>query len=162
MSETLDFRALERESYGLPPQSVASIKLTPELIGRLVACIRQVYSAEPYEIVPPDFFNRLFLDPTTPVPESIADILHVETRVDGVHLEELTQMLVGPQASGQAGRLNPDTVNLIAKSDPLEAYLVLERYAFLFPQEVSWLKDTIKAAQQPVVEDDNDNATAPP
>jgi hypothetical protein len=115
--------------------------------------------------VAPNFLDHLFLNSATAVPDSLAEALHVETRVDGLHVEELTQMLVGPQASGLAGRLNPDTVNLIAKSDPLQAYLVLERYASLFPTEVSWLKDNIRrieSPESPVVERENDSSPTSP
>jgi hypothetical protein len=132
---TIDFRALERASYG---PSAEAIELTPELLGQVIACALQVYGEET-DAASRLIFEKLFLT-ERPVPPTIAKILHVEHAVGGPRIEEATRMTVAPQASGIAGRLNPDNVSWIAKTDQLQAYTLLSYYASLFPDEVDWIK----------------------
>lgn len=140
----IDFRRLERESYGVPAGgSSERVRLTPELLGQLISCVLQL-EGDAAGAITSSVFQDIFLSPAAAVPESIADVLHVEDRLGGATVEEVTRMAVASQASGVAGRMNPDNVSMIPKTDRLQAHSLLSHYAVRFPSEVNWLREMVR------------------
>ncbi|MDX7952922.1 hypothetical protein P7D22_17290 [Lichenihabitans sp. Uapishka_5] len=139
----VDFRRLERESYGPAVGTGERVRLTPELLGQLVSCALQL-EGNREEAISSDVFEDIFLNSGQALPTSIAGILHVEERLGGARVEEVTRMAVASQASGVAGRMNPDNVSMIPKTDRLQAHALLSYYAVSFPKEVDWLKQVVR------------------
>ncbi len=140
----IDFRQLERRSYGATADGeTGRVRLTPELLGQLISCVLQLEGGAEGAVTS-SIFQEIFLDPNGTVPESIAEVLHIEDRVGGIMVEEMTRMAVASQASGVAGRMNPDNVSMIPKTDRLQAHTLLSHYAVRFPSEIEWLRRVVR------------------
>lgn len=122
--------------------------LTPELLGRMIAWARYVFRGEKDLETGPEAMFQFLLHPKKPMPTSVASIVHVNRRVDGDHVEELTRMLLGAQSSHTIGRLNPDTTAPVFKVDQILAEQTLSSFAAYYPAEVAWLKAEF-SEQQP-------------
>lgn len=140
----IDYEELERESYPSSPENFR--KLTPELLGQIVAYSWQVMS--PNEInnesddIDTDIFLELFLDHRA-LPVTIAKILHIDRRLDGDHIVEATEMFHGMQISGGVGRMNPHNMIPLFKTDTVQASHILAQLEIRYPKEVSWVKQKL-------------------
>lgn len=130
----LDFAELERNRFG----DRGPAALTAETLGRMMAYCWELYGPENTG----DWAIRLSkkLLSSQDIPGPITSIIHMENRVDGQHIEELTQLVVGAQSSGTVGRVNPDTVRTLTKIDATQAHVLLLSYQDDFPEVVDWIK----------------------
>jgi hypothetical protein len=147
----IDYEALETASYGKRAEFGARPELSPEILGRIIACAWQVAgSPKGKGIGEQNMFEFLVEED---LPSALSNILHFERRADGnVYIEERTRLMTGAQAAGLVGRLNPSHVVPIEKTDLLQANILLKQYAIFFPDEVSWIEQTIeRKTQQPAV-----------
>lgn len=139
----IDYAALERLSYG--ERGPARGRLTPEILGRIIAYAWQVSAEDRFgELVGDDMFAFLLQPDLEPPPPTISNILHVDERVDGRYLEERTRLIAGAQSADAVGRLNPSHVPPVYKTDLVQASFLLKQQELDFPAEAAWVRRAIK------------------
>lgn len=143
----LNFEALERGFIPGPEASEQSNQgegLTPELLGRVIAWAYRLYNSDEEFGRTDEMFSFLVTD-ASEMPKSISDIVHIERRIDGEYVAEVTRLMAGAQASLSVGRLNPDTYTPVFKIDPVQASHLLGLYECKFPDEVRWVKSCMRS-----------------
>jgi hypothetical protein len=139
----IDYAELEELSYS-PDAPGESKKLTPEVLGRIVAYAWQVTGERMHGALHEgDMFDFLLTESPDAIPEGIRSILHVENRVDGRYLEERTRLMIGAQSADVVGRLNPSHISPVSKLDSIQANFLLRQNEIDFPQEVAWIRRAI-------------------
>ena len=100
-----------------------------------------------------DVFDRV-LDAEA-LPDEIVGIIHVRAVPSGGtfvrKVEEIGRMKTGAQSAGVIGRLNPQTVEPVLKTDGIEARFVMDGYQQQFPNVVRWLRVRMSALRKDLV-----------
>ena len=115
--------------------------LSTEILGKITTCVLMLCSKPERNLLKPIDVESLFLNKLDTAPESIKNILHLEYKVAEVAIQESTQMTLGVQRAGIAGRLNPGYENLHVKCSPTDAYALLQQYEQEYPDVVGWIKE---------------------
>jgi hypothetical protein len=141
----IDYAELERATYG-DESNKRHLRLTPEILGRIITCVWRVYGRADTQAMDQDAMFGFILSQRGEVPQTVRDVLHVENRVDGQSIEEATRMIVGAQGTRMIGRLNPDNTDPIFKADDIQANAILRGYHRIFPKEVEWVRNAVTRA----------------
>lgn len=137
----LDFEALERGCKGVSAEPTP--RLTPELLGRMIVWAYRLYHPED-DFGNPDEMFSVLVSSENELPASIAKTIHIDHRIDGNFVLEETRLMTGSQSSQSIGRLNPDTRTPVFKIDPVQASHLLGIYQCQFPEEVDWIKASMR------------------
>jgi len=117
--------------------------LSPAIIGRIILYVRCLYlDGDRQDAASGDLFDPV-LHADSPLPDSIRRLLHYDGSTAGPRVSEESDMLLGAQATGVIGLLNPKTTDPIYRIDPVQAGFMLRRYRRLFPTEVSWIMEQV-------------------
>ncbi len=121
--------------------------LTPEILGRMVVWAALVHGTDTTVHGSGGNLFDVLARPThiPPMPPSIRAIVHLESSVDGAHIEELTRLLAGAQSSCTIGHAAPDTAAPFYRVAPHVAAQTLASFEKFFPVEVQWLRTQFPA-----------------
>lgn len=132
--------SLEEAVHGWRTRKLArDVGITPEDLGRIMICALVLYWPDKGHIVSSGYIEDFFIDGLDEAPPEVRRVLHPEQQMGRMCLRESTELVLGPQATGMVGRLNPDYTDLHIKVLAVEALVSLAQYEKKFPQVVAWI-----------------------
>ena len=134
--------ALEASLLELQKRNSGDSDLTVEILGKIAICA-MISDNDQQQQLSSEIIEKFYLERLDRAPASIRNILHPEYNIDGVRLLESTEMILGVQKAGIAGRLNPDYGYLHVKWPQTKAKALLQHYSSEFPNEVQWVEGEV-------------------
>lgn len=131
-----DFAAAERAFY----KEAKKPELTPEILGKIVAGAWKEAKPDEHSFLNYDELTSAIVRNFTSAPAPVHEILHVDSRADGVRIVEITNLITGAQNAGCLVRGNPHNVYTHYKPDIVQTHAVLASYRFRFPDVVAWVE----------------------
>lgn len=115
--------------------------VNPAIVGKIAACsLILLHKTGP---VSGTEIEEIFLENLSTAPEALRQVLHLDVSVTGLSIRENTEMILGVQRAGIAGRLNPEYGDLHIKWSIETAERLLEYYKEDFPEIVEWIQEQV-------------------
>lgn len=136
----LTWEFLERTGRGVGNNN-GKHHISPETLGKIIAWSSCLFSQEGILHSEDMFAFLMEQDTLRDMPTSIAEAIHFDYQLDGIHIVESTRMMAAAQSSLAVGRLNPETLSPIHKISPLIANSLLTQLQGRHGKEVAWVKE---------------------
>lgn len=119
-------------------------EITPEDLGRIMICAFVLYTPVKGQSAPSGVIEEFFIKWLSDAPEEVRAVLHPEQQLGRICLREGTELVLGPQAFGMVGRLNPDYTDLHIKLSVVDALVSLAQYEKNYPDVVNWIVNKLR------------------